>query len=178
MPGSTLLLPPEKPAKKCGSIKPSLIKRSASAAVLLIQSSPPEGSIPRSTRSSLLSAWWLITVTLSKTWRPNRCSSSSGNVVRCIPAAISNVMRARGLPFLISSRSKGTVIRLGRGRVWSLVMITILSRPLANSLRAGAATGLCRPSLTISVAVRPDTKSAAAGASTRTFSSGSSGNSK
>ena len=50
MPGSTLLRPPENPAKKCGSMNPSATSRSASAARRWITSASPEGSVPRQTR--------------------------------------------------------------------------------------------------------------------------------
>ena len=51
-PGSTLLRPPEKPAKKCGSMKPSAHSRSASTAMRFKISSPPDGRVPRETKSS------------------------------------------------------------------------------------------------------------------------------
>ena len=46
MPGNTLFLPPEKPAKKCGSMKPSEINSSVSTASLLMMQSPPDGNTP------------------------------------------------------------------------------------------------------------------------------------
>ena len=45
-PGKTLFLPPEKPAKKCGSINPSAIKRSALTAIEFISQSLPDGNLP------------------------------------------------------------------------------------------------------------------------------------
>lgn len=48
-PGRTLLRPPEKPAKKCGSMKPSATSSSVSAASLSMTSGVPEGRRPIST---------------------------------------------------------------------------------------------------------------------------------
>ena len=45
-PGRMLFRPPENPAKKCGSIKPSEIRRSASAAIRLTFKIPPDGELP------------------------------------------------------------------------------------------------------------------------------------
>ena len=50
-PGSTLLRPPENPAKKWGSMNPSAHSRSASTAMRFKISSPPEGSAPSETKS-------------------------------------------------------------------------------------------------------------------------------
>ena len=45
-PGRMLFLPPEKPAKKWVSIIPSLTRRSAFAAILLIKRGAAYGSVP------------------------------------------------------------------------------------------------------------------------------------
>ena len=45
-PGRMLFLPPEKPAKKWVSINPSLTRRSAFAAILLIKRGAHDGSVP------------------------------------------------------------------------------------------------------------------------------------
>ena len=59
-PGNTDFLPPENPAKKCGSMNPSATRRSASAAILFTTISPPEGSFSsRVTSISSSSQSWI-----------------------------------------------------------------------------------------------------------------------
>ena len=116
-PGRMLLRPPEKPAKKCGSIKPSEITRSASRTSRFSHSSPPEGSVPIKTMSSSASARCTTISSRSTMPSPNRARSSCCVVGRCIPVATRMVRRTSGLFLRTSSSNNGMVIRLGIGRV-------------------------------------------------------------
>ena len=151
-PGRMLFRPPENPAKKCGSIKPSEIRRSASAAIRLTFKIPPDGRTPISFISSLL---WLLCTTKrissrSRYSSPNLSASSSLVVSLWKPVAIRTVNFAFGLPSLISFNISGKITLLGTGLVWSLAIRMMLSFPFASSLRRGDPIGCSIASLTIS----------------------------
>ena len=141
MPGNTLLRPPEKPANKWGSIKPSASSKSASAATLFSHSSPPEGSFSSCTSDSLFQQSCTTMRTFPYKSGPNFSRSSSSVVPRCKPVATKKVTCAWGLPFWISSNNSGAITCVGTGRVWSLTIITIFFLPRASSCSFGVPTG-------------------------------------
>ena len=133
IPGSMLFLPPEKPAKKWGSINPSVTSRSHSAASLLTKKPAPEGSFPRETKSSARKASFTTMCSRSTISSPNMYRCSASVVGRWSPVAIRIVTSAHGFPARISFKRSGSVILLGIARVWSLVTSTIFLFPAASS---------------------------------------------
>ena len=148
IPGNTDFLPPENPAKKWGSIKPSLINKSASSTNLFTHNSPPDGRIPLNVISESSYALW-ITISSSFTiFSPYLLTNSSWVVGLCIPVAIRIVIFTSLLYLRISSNKIGIVIWLGTGLVWSLEIITICFLDFASSQSGNELIGLLSASLT------------------------------
>ncbi len=150
MPGRMLLRPPEKPAKKWGSMKPSVTSRSHSTAKRFTSKSAPEGRVQICTKSSGLKASLTAIFSLSTMASPNIRRCSSGVVARWRPVAIRMVISASGLPARISSKRMGRVILLGTARVWSLVTKVTRFFPFASSESRGEPMGFARASRTSS----------------------------
>ena len=149
-PGRILFLPPEKPAKKCGSIKPSATNRSASAARRLMIRLPPDGSLPRYTRLSLSSQSWTTIFSFAMISGPNFAASSSLVVVLWRPVEIRMVISASGLPLRISAKIRGIMMWLGTGLVWSEEITTTFFFPTAISHSLGVPIGCSKASWTSS----------------------------
>ena len=116
-PGRTDLRLPEKPAKKCGSMKPSASSRSASTATLLMMHSPPEGRVPTFSimESSVATC---MTISSSATiFSPYLLTSSSWVEGRCMPVATRMRTRASGAAVWMRRSRMGMVTREGTGRV-------------------------------------------------------------
>ena len=124
--------PPEKPAKKWGSMNPSATSRSASTTIRLRISCPPEGSVPIQTISDSSQSWTTIR-SRSTNSCPNFAASSSLVVPLWQPVAMRMVISAAGFPLRISRSRTGIIILLGTGRVWSLAMTTTCRFPAASS---------------------------------------------
>ena len=139
-PGKMLLRPPEKPAKKCGSMNPSDTTRSAFATSELTTRRAPEGSGPRSVSGDESQSWTTMCSreTISS---PSLWTSSSGVVPRWHPVATSIVISMSGFPARSSSSMNGTISLLGTGRVWSLMMSTAFFFPAASSRSFGEPIG-------------------------------------
>ena len=133
-PGRMLLRPPEKPAKKCGSMKPSETRRSVSTATRSMTRSAPEGNTPIFTFESASNASWMTMRSESTMSSPSFARSSSTEVGRWKPVATSSVISISGLPSRSSASMKGMMCLLGTGRVWSLMMIVHVALPAASSL--------------------------------------------
>ena len=88
-PGATSFGPPEKPAKKCGSTNPVVMRTSASTHSLFSHTgtSAPKRPIQVSDASSRAS--WLTTRTDESTSSPSIARSSSSVLPRCVPVATS-----------------------------------------------------------------------------------------
>ena len=142
MPGNTLFLPPEKPAKKCGSMKPSEINSSVSTANLLMMQSPPDGNTPIFVIWLASPEIWFTIFSLATISGPNLSTISSCVVGRWKPVASKIVISMDGLASRIRRSRIGIVILLGTGRVWSLVMMTMLDLPLTNSSKRWLPIGL------------------------------------
>ena len=154
-----LLRPPEKPAKKCGSIKPSETIRSASAAALSITRGAPDGSIPI---SIFFESSWLLCTTifsLRTISSPSFAISSSSVVGRWKPVAMTSEMSMSGFPSRSSFRIKGTICLLGTGRVWSLKITAAVSAPFAISDSFSLSIGAAIASSTSSSSVLSDASS-------------------
>ena len=149
-PGSTLLRPPEKPAKKCGSMKPSATSSSVSTARRSITQGAPEGSVPISTLEEASRQSCTTMRQLSMISRPSLSSSSFVLVGRWKPVATRSVTSISGLPSRSSASMAGRISRLGTGRVWSEMMMTQFFFPRASSRRRGLSTGLSIAARTIS----------------------------
>ena len=160
-PGNTDLRPPEKPAKKWGLISPSEMSNSVSTAKRLMTHLPPDGNVPISTIFSASSESWLISFSLFTISSPNRCTISSCVMARWNPVAIRIVISIVGFTARIRRSKIGNVTLLGIGRVWSLVMITILRFPLTNSSRGRLLIGWSRASSTSSAGLFSATYAAA-----------------
>src|SRR3954470_10448859 len=75
-PGATIFGPPEKPAKKCGSTNPVVIRASASTHSSLSQTGTPSPNVPIQRCVSPARESWLTIRTVSTTWSPNIARSS------------------------------------------------------------------------------------------------------
>ena len=167
IPGNTLFLPPEKPAKKCASIKPSAIKREASAATLSIMQSGPEGSTPTFTLEAGLWASWTTILSLNSSYNsaPNLYFNSSVFVGRWKPVATSKVIFISGLPLRRALLSLARIMpidsvtpikiamppTLGTGLVWSEIIMVQSGFPCASTSRVGLSIGFAIASATISL---------------------------
>jgi len=104
-PGATIFGPPENPAKKCGSMNPSVIRTSWSRKRRSSIAGPPfrrGGRRPGSRRGRRHRGW--TTCTRESVAAPNIASSSPGVQARCVPVATKSVTAASG----ISSSSTGS----------------------------------------------------------------------
>ena len=155
-PGRTLLRPPEKPAKKCGSMKPSATSSSVSAASLSMTSGVPEGRRPISTFAPASPQSWTTTSHSARSSGPSLASSSEAVVARWKPVATSRVTRMPGLPSRSSRSMLGRMSRLGTGRVWSEIMMTQFFLPRASSESRGEPMGASIAARTISAPGAPE----------------------
>ena len=140
-PGATSFGPPEKPAKKCGSTNPVVMRTSARAHSLFSHTgtSAPKRPIHVSVETSRAS--WLTTRTDASTSSPSIERSSSSVLPRCVPVATSTTTSSRRTSPSSSSRMAGTTIWRGWGRVPSQMLIATVRRPRTTSRSGGPATG-------------------------------------
>ena len=140
-PGVTILGPPLKPAKKCGSTKPVVSRTSASVHSRLRKSGTPSPTDPRSTRASRSRATWLITRQVRAISGPSMASSSSGEFARWVPVAI-RIVRSSGRRRPSSSSSiASSTSRRGWARVMSQTETATRAPGATTSRRRGPATG-------------------------------------
>ena len=171
-PGATSFGPPEKPAKKCGSTNPVVMRRSASAHWLFSHTgtSAPKRPIQVSEDSSRAS--WLTTRTDASTSSPSIARNSSSVLPRCVPVATSSTMSSRRTSPSSSSRMAGTTTCRGCGRVPSQMLIATVPPPRTTSRRGRPATG--RRSASSTAARASGAAGGCSGSTTVVRSSGSS----
>ena len=139
-PGATILGPPLKPAKKCGSTNPVVMRTSASTQVRFSHTGMPPSTSPRDTSRASSKASWTTMRLRSTTSAPSISTSSSRVVARCVPLAIRIAMRSAGTCDRASSTT-GSTVALGMGRVTSQTeMATVWPRP-TRSRRGALPTG-------------------------------------
>ena len=143
-PGVTSFGPPLKPAKKCGSTNPVVIRRSASTQRRLIQTGTPSPCSPRKTSESLSRASWLTTRTRSTISSPSIARISSSVLPRWVPVATRITTSSSGTPS--SSSTAGIILSRGCARVPSHIEIATFTGLRASSLNGGPATGARRAS--------------------------------
>ena len=117
-PGATIFGPPLKPAKKCGSTKPVVMRKSASTQVRFSQTGTPPSTSPRDTSCASSNASWTTMRFRSTMSAPSISTSSSRVVARWVPLAIMIAMRSAGTCDSASSTA-GSTVALGMGRVTS-----------------------------------------------------------
>ena len=98
IPGQISFLPPEKPAMKCGSIKPTVIFTSDSIKCLFTQMGTWRGLIPRNTSCVSSCPSWLITLYVSAISSPSISTISLCVLALCKPVAMRIVMDSSGTP--------------------------------------------------------------------------------
>ena len=140
-PGATIFGPPEKPAKKCGSTKPVVIRTSAATQSLLSQTGTAAPSRPIQVSEPSSRASWLTTRTESTTSAPNMRRSSSSVLPRWVPVATSTTTSSSRTSRSSSSRIAGITIVRGCGRVPSQALIATVCPARTSSRSGGPATG-------------------------------------
>ena len=140
-PGATIFGPPENPAKKCGSTKPVVIRRSASSQWRQSRVGTPLPLSPRSTRDESSRASWLITRQAPRISSPSIARSSASVFARWVPVAI-RMVTSSGRTTPSSSRNTAPIIsRRGCARVTSQTEIAAVCPGLASCRSGGPATG-------------------------------------
>ena len=94
-PGATSFGPPEKPAKKCGSTNPVVMRTSASTHSLFSQTGTSAPKRPIQVSDAASRASWLTTRTAASTSSPSIARSSSSLLPRCVPVATSTTTSSR-----------------------------------------------------------------------------------
>src|SRR5579862_9179064 len=140
-PGATSFGPPEKPAKKCGSVKPVTILKSASSHARLSQTGTLLPKRPSQVSEPSSRASWLTTATESTRSSPSIARSSSSVLPRCVPVATSRTMSSSRTIPSSSARIAGTTTRRGCGLVPSQIAIATVCPRRRSSRRGGPATG-------------------------------------
>ena len=135
---------PEKPAKKCGSIKPSARSRSAWAAMRLMMQEPPEGRVPIWIMASSSVATCITISSFATISSPYLSTSSLWVEGRCMPVATRMRTRACGAAAWMRRSRMGMVTFEGTGRVWSELMITMSCLFWQSSSSVGDEYGLSR----------------------------------
>ena len=133
-----LLLPPEKPAKKWGSINPVLIRKSASTTLLFTSTGVPREVTP------IFTVWltsWLITWYFPTIFLPSFLINASWLKAGCNPRAIIMVMFSRGIFCSSSANIGGNSLSSGQALVLSVTMTTTLSLLCKHSIRGGLPKG-------------------------------------
>ena len=116
-PGATILGPPLNPAKKCGSTKPVVIRRSA-ATHSRSSRTGTSPTFPRSTWPATSRASWSSTRHCASTSSPSIARRSSMVDARWVPVAIrTTTSSGRMMP-----SSASMIARSMRGRGWGRVM--------------------------------------------------------
>ena len=155
-PGATSLGPPLKPAKKCGSTKPVVIRTSASTQSRFRNTGTSRPCRPSQTSEESSRASWLTTRTSSATG-PSIRRISSSELPRWVPVATSTTTSARSTTPSSSSSTAGIIRWRGCGRVPSHIEMATVCPGRTSSRRGGPATGVRR-----AVRSRPRWSSAAA----------------
>ena len=147
-PGATILGPPLKPAKKCGSTKPVVIRRSASTQSRL-SSTGTSPTIPRSTRVEPSRERWFTTRHERWTSGPSIASSSSSVLLRCVPVAMITVTSSGRTMPSSSARIASSITGRGWARVMSQTEMARRCPGRAISRSGGPAVGARRASSTV-----------------------------
>ena len=133
-PGATIFGPPEKPAKKCGSTKPSVMRASASRKARSTNTGTLEpGTVPSCACAARSSASCWTSSQAARISAPNMASSSSGVHGRWLPVATTRRMRRPGS----SPISTGRTVRAGNGRVTSQTLTATVA-PRGTRCASGA----------------------------------------
>ncbi len=139
IPGMSALPPPEKPAKKCGSMNPVRIFTSQAATSRLSQISWPRDVTPR--RTCVAGSNELFWTSRYSSSRPPIMPRSSASVLgRCVPSALNSVMFSRGT-CASSASTAGRISSCGVARVMSEKMMPTRCSGRTTSRRGGAAIG-------------------------------------
>ncbi len=140
-PGATSLGPPEKPAKKCGSTKPVVMRTSASAHSRFSHTGTSLPYVPIQVSCPASRASWLTIRTVSTTSSPNIARSSASLLPRWVPVATRMTTSSRRTMPSSSSRTAGIIRWRGWGRVPSQAEIATVCPGRTRSRRGGPATG-------------------------------------
>ncbi len=140
-PGATSLGPPEKPAKKCGSTKPVVMRTSASTHSRLRNTGTPSPCTPRSTSEESSRASWLTTRTRPTTSSPSMARISASVLPRWVPVATSSTTSSSATMPSSSSSTAGTIRCRGWGRVPSHIEMATRCPGRTSSRSGGPATG-------------------------------------
>ena len=139
-PGIAALPPPEKPAKKCGSMKPVSRRRSQAMNSRCRRISRPREVRPTltwepSSRASFCTMRWRPAASA-----PRMARSSSGVLARWVPVALNSTMRLSGSA-ASASRTAGRISGYGVARVMSLKAIPTVSPGRTSSRSGGEPSG-------------------------------------
>ena len=118
-PGVTIFGPPEKPAKKCGSTKPVVMRTSACTHSVHSHTGTPSPNSPIHVSVLASRASWLTTRTVSTSSSPSMARSSASVLPRWVPVATSTTTSSsRTTPSSSSSTARHhELARLRAGRV-------------------------------------------------------------
>ena len=159
------LRPPEKPAIRCGSMNPNVIRRSAATKRSSTKACVPPDVSPTKVCSSISRARCECTGWRSTTSRPRISTSSSAVASRWSPVAMRISILPVAMPPASSARTTwGSTVLFGAGRVMSQTAIAALRLPLANCSSAGHPIGCAMASA--SAAFTSDSPAANRGRST------------